>query len=538
MVRVSAEVSAMRSGVSSTNLVEVLRDACSEDATAPMLIFEDGLSVTRGEVRDRVERFAGYLRKRLSRGDRIAVMLGNRTEWMVVWFAAAGCGMTVVSMNPAAKEHDAGHVLRDSGARLVVTDEEHAGLVERLESPCPALAHVVIVRGAEPDGLRDYGDDGTTLDYLVDNASAHDVVNVYYTSGTTGPPKGCKVDHVYWLRFVDVFQRLYGLRATDRMICCLQFFYNDPPWQTLLSLEARTPLVVMRRFSVSRFFDVVYENEVTVLFGIASTASLLLKAPPSERDRQHRLRFALHVGIPANLHQELVGRWGVPWVEGYGLTETGLSTAMPMEFADAMIGSGSIGRPCPEVEVRLVDDTGRDVPQGAPGELAIRAPGMMRGYLNRPDATAETVRDGWLFTGDVARADEDGFLYFVGRKKDIIRRGGENIAASEVEQVLRSFPDVLDVAVVPTADELRGEEVHAVILLVEGKNQETTPPANLIEFCAARLSKHKVPRYLTYRSQDFPRTPSMRIKKDEIRDVVPGWDRESSAGPHGLVNAT
>jgi crotonobetaine/carnitine-CoA ligase len=530
MVRVRAVGSAQWSGVSSNNLVEVLRDACFEDSTAPMLVFEDGLTVTRGEMRARVERFAGYLLKRVSRGDRIAVMLGNRTEWMVAWFAAAGCGLTVVSMNPAAQEHDAGHVLRDSGARLIVTDAEHAGLVERLRGQCVALEHVVILRGAEPDGLRDYGDDDVTLDYLAENASAHDVVNVYYTSGTTGPPKGCMVDHVYWLRFVDVFQRLYGLRPTDRMICCLQFFYNDPPWQTLLSLVARTPLVVMRRFSVSRFFDVVHDNDVTVLFGIASTASLLLKAPPSERDRQHRLRFALHVGIPPNLHQELVARWGVPWLEGYGLTETGLSTAMPMEVADAMIGSGSIGRPCPEVEVRVVDDADRDVPEGAPGELAIRAPGMMKGYLNRPDATAETVRDGWLFTGDVARYDSEGFLYFLGRKKDIIRRGGENIAASEVEQVLRSFPDVLDVAVVPTADELRGEEVHAVVLLVDGKDQETTPPAGLIEFCAGRLSKHKVPRYLTYRSQDFPRTPSMRIKKDELRDVVPGWDREGSAG--------
>lgn len=531
MVRVTTGASAW-SGVQASTIIEVLREACVEDPAAAALVFEDGLVVTRGALRDRVESFAGYLHGRLSPGQRIGVMLGNRAEWMVAWFAAAGCGLTVVSMNPSAQEHDAGHVIRDSNARLVITDVEHASLVSRLRESCPELEDVLVVTGAEPDGLAAYQGSPLSLDALSARTHAEDVVNVYYTSGTTGVPKGCMVNHVYWLRFADLFQRLYGLRASDRLICCLQFFYNDPPWQTLLSLVARTPLVVMRRFSVGRFFEVVREHDVTVLFGIASTASLLLKAPPSEKDRQHRLRFALHVGIPADLHRQLVDRWGVPWVEGYGLTETGLSVAMPLEYAETMIGSGSIGRPCPEVDVRLVDEDGNDVDSGSPGEMLIRAPGMMTGYLDRADATAETLRDGWLYTGDLASSDDAGFLFFLGRKKDIVRRGGENIAAAEVEQVLRSHPSILEVAVIPAADELRGEEVHAVVVLVEGHSPASTPPAALLEFCATRLSKHKVPRYLTYREADFPRTPSMRVKKDEIKHLIPQWDREAWA-PNG-----
>jgi crotonobetaine/carnitine-CoA ligase len=518
------------SGVALTSIVDVLHQACVEDPTAPAFIFEDGLVVSRGDLQTRVEAFAGYLSTRLRPGDRMAVMLGNRAEWMVAWFAAVGCRATVVSMNPAAQEHDAGHVLRDSGARLILTDFEHADLFERLRESCAELDDVLVLTGAEPDGLARYVGKPVPLADLVGQSATEDIANVYYTSGTTGVPKGCMVDHVYWLRFVDLFQRVYGMDSSDRLICCLQFFYNDPPWHTLLSLTARTPLVVMRKFSVSRFWNVVRDNDVTIVFGIASTASLLLKAPPDELDRAHKVRYVVHVGIPADLHSQLVERWGVPWVEGYGLTETGLVVSMPLDRAAEMTGSGSIGLPCPEVEVRLADDDDHDVPDGSVGEILLRAPGLMTGYLNRPEATAEAMRGGWLHTGDLGHVDGDGYLYFRGRKKDIVRRGGENIAAVEVEQVLRSHPEVLEAAVIPAADAIRGEEVHAVIVLVQGRAVTDATAPDLVAFAAERLAKYKVPRYLTFRDEDFPRTPSMRVKKDEIRDTVPGWDRESELG--------
>lgn len=518
------------SGVSAANIVEVLARACAADADAPAFVFEDGLVVTRGQLQARVEAFAGYLAHRLHPGDRIAVMLGNRVEWMVTWFAAVGCRATVVSMNPAAQQHDAGHVLRDSGARLVVTDDDHAALFEQLRESCPTVDDVLVVTGAEPDGLAGYVDEPIALDKLAAQVEAKDIANVYYTSGTTGVPKGCMVDHQYWLRFVDLFQRMYGMGPEDRLVCCLQFFYNDPPWHTLLSLTAGTALVVMRRFSVSRFWDVVRDNDVTLVFGIASTASLLLKAPPHPHDRDHKVRLVVHVGIPADLHAQLVERWGVPWVEGYGLTETGLVVGMPLDRAEEMVGSGSIGLPCPEVDVLVADAHDRPVPTGAVGQILLKAPGLMSGYLNRPEATEEAMRGGWLHTGDLARADEQGYLYFQGRAKDIVRRSGENIAAAEVEQVLRSHPAVLEAAVIAAPDDLRGEEVHAVVVLVEGQSPAKTPESALVEYCAGRLAKYKVPRYLSFREGDFPRTPSMRVKKDEIRSTVPGWDREKELG--------
>lgn len=531
IARVStADIERPWSGVAPTTVLDVLDQACAADPAAPAFIFDDGLVVTRGELRIRVEIFAGYLAQRLHPGDRVAVMLANRAEWMVAWFAAVGCRAIVVSMNHAAADYDAGLVLRDSGAVIVLTDGGHAPLFARLRESCPAVRDVLILDGREPDGLAAYPGAAVPLGELAARSASRDITNIYYTSGTTGLPKGCMVGHIYWLRFVDLFRRMYVMGPSDRLICCLQFFYNDPPWHTLLSLTIRAPLVVMRRFSVSRFWNVVRDNDVTIIFGIASTASLLLKAPANAKDREHKVRFAMHVGIPTHLHAQLVKRWGFPWVEGYGLTESGLVACTPLSHAEKMVGSGAIGRACPEVEVRIADDTGAAVPVGSVGELLLRAPGLMSGYLNRPEATAQTMRGGWLHTADLARADENGFLYLQGRKKDIIRRSGENIATAEVEEVLRSHPNVLEAAVIAAADALHGEEVHAVLVLIEGQTPDTTRPADLVEFCRQRLAAHKLPRYLTYRDSDFPWTPSMRVNKEAIRDTRPGWDRLRELG--------
>jgi acyl-CoA synthetase (AMP-forming)/AMP-acid ligase II len=207
---------------------------------------------------------------------------------------------------------------------------------------------------------------------------------------------------------------------------------------------------------------------------------------------------------------------------------------MPAGYADAMTGSGSIGLPCPGAEVRVVRPAGEDVSDDETGEIVVRAPGLMRGYLNRPEATAETFRGGWLHTGDLGRRDSRGFLYFQGRIKDIIRRLGENIAATEVENVLRSHPKVLEVAAVPAPDDLRGEEVKVHVLLTDSENAAACPPEDLIAFCAEHLARYKVPRFIEYRTADFDRTPSMRVKKKQLDrsadDRARVWDREEQLG--------
>lgn len=533
MVRVSSPIPDGRppsmpgGGPPARDLVELVRDACQVNPDTPALIFEDGVSVSRARLWAETESFAGYLSSRIEPGDRVAVMMPNRAEFMVTWLAVAACRGILVALNPAARRHDAGHVLRDSSARLAVVDAAHAELFAELQPACPDLAEVIVAADGEPGGLSAYT--GPGLPGRPDEARG-DLTNIFYTSGTTGPPKGCAVGHDYWVRFADLMAELFSITAADRMICCLQFFYNDPPWMLLLALRAGTSMVAMRRFSVSRYWRVVRDLDVTVLFGIASTASLLLKAPPSDDDLRHKVRLSIQVGIPAPLHQDLVDRWGVPWVEAYGLTETGVIVSMPVGQAGQMIGSGSIGLPCPGADVRIVGPDGTEAADGQPGEIVVRAPGLMRGYLNKPDETAATFRGGWLHTGDLGRRDAGGYLYFAGRIKDVIRRAGENIAAAEVETVLRSHPGVLEVAVVPVPDDLLGEEVKVHVLLGTGQSPESVPPGELVAFSAERLARYKVPRYVEYRVEDFDRTPSMRVKKETLdRSADPGrvWDRSA-----------
>lgn len=511
------------------DIITLVRDALNEEPEKPVFIFDDGVVVTRERFRSAVEEFAGYLSTRVNPGDRVLIMLENRVEFMVAWLAVNACEASLVSINTSAGEHDAGHIVRDSASRVAVVGADQEDLIRRIADS--EETEIVVVRGQEPDGLAGYVSESGPLTLDEVDVDPDAITNVYYTSGTTGPPKGCMIGHDYWIRFVKLYLGLYGLDRDDRLLCCLQFFYNDPPWLFLASLRTGTPFVAMRRFSVSRFWSVVAEYKITRLFALAAIPALLLKAKPLPQEREHSVDFALHIGIPAQLHAEFVERWGFPWVEGYGLTETGLVVAMPLEHAEAMTGSGSIGLPCPGVSIRLVDDQGQEVGVDEPGEVLIKAPGMMRGYLNRPDASAETLRDGWLYSGDMARQGENGFLYFLGRKKDIVRRAGENVAAAEVEDVLRSHPKVLEAAIVAVPDELRGEEVKAYVALVEDGSPDAVTPAALVEFCRDRLAKHKVPRYIEYRTEPFPRTPSMRVKKSELIAQIDdplalAWDRD------------
>jgi carnitine-CoA ligase len=495
----------------------------------PAIIFDDGLQISRGELLERSERFAGYLREHTEPGEMVAAMSANCVEFMIAWIATVANGCAFVALNPDAGQHDLTHVLTDSQAVMVICDEPSAQRLEQLPARPESIREQLVLRGSEPRRLEPWqgAQPLRFADLRLDPAA---ITNVYYTSGTTGPPKGCMVAHAYWRRMVNSYLSERGLSAEDRILCCLKFFYNDPSWQLLASLQAGAALVVMRKFSVSRYWDVVNDNDVTQLFTIGSIPALLLSAPPSPREREHRVRFGVQVAIDASLHREMTDRWGIPWMDAYGLTETGGLIGMPPQEAERMTGSGAMGIPRGGVEVRLVGEDGGEVEAGRPGELLVKAPDIMSGYLNRPEATAEAIDEqGWFHTGDYVRRDDEGWMYFVGRKKDIVRRAGENIAAAEVEEVLRTHPLVIDAAVVAVEDRLRGEEVLAYVYTSSDERPQTLA-RSLSDLCAEKLARHKVPRYLIFTSEDLPRTPSMRVAKSQLpRGQVPAgaWDRES-----------
>jgi crotonobetaine/carnitine-CoA ligase len=294
-------------------------------------------------------------------------------------------------------------------------------------------------------------------------------------------------------------------------------------------------MIAMRRFSVSRFWEVVTRYDATEILSIASIPALLLKGDPAPRELDHRIRLAIHAGVPKELHAQMVSRFGFNWLDQYGSTEGGVMSRVPVHLADELVGSGSLGCEPPGVTVRVGGDDDEEVPLGETGEALIAGRDLYKGYLGRPEVTAEANKGGWYHSGDLVRRDERGLLYFMGRKKDIIRRMGENISAAEVEAVLRSHPSIVEAAVIPVPDALRGEEVKAYVLLKPAESRETMPPPDIIAFCREHLSPYKVPRYIEYRAEDFERTPSMRVHKPSLLkerdDLIAGaWDREAHEG--------
>lgn len=518
------------SAVGFTSVVEMAEIGCSRWLDRPAIIFEDGLQITRHELLNRSLRFAVSLISQAAPGSRIAIMLENRVETMVAFLGTMMAGCVAVAINPASRKHDAAHVLRDSASVILVTSEILMPLVESIRGECPLLAKVFAVSQPEPEGLEPFSTHGKLENRT--RPGMKDLAAIYYTSGTTGLPKGCVLDHEWWLRLCDIHLRLAKPQADYRPLCCLPFHNADSMSQMLCALHCGGTLVAMRRFSVTKFWQVVADRHCTELFLLASMPILLLKQHPSVPERAHRLRTVVCAAVPREFHHDLNQRFGVQFLDSYGSTEAGWVTRMPLEHAENMIGSGSIGVPVPDMELRVVDDDGKDVPQGMEGELLIRGPGLFIEYLNNIEATAEAMKGGWYHSGDIVRADERGFYYFLGRNRDVIRRSGANIAAAEIEAVLRRHPAVVDAAAVPAPDALRGEELKVYVLLRQPPSQdaESQLQRQVLRHCAEHLAPFKVPRYIVLCSGDFPRTPTMRVLKSELQTAFGLhriWDREA-----------
>jgi crotonobetaine/carnitine-CoA ligase len=516
------------SAVPHRHVIDIVEQGCNADPYRPALIIEDGLTITRRDLLDRSERFAGYLARFLKPGDRVAAMLDNRVEFMIALFGIMANRAMLVSIAPTAQQHDAGHILKDSDPVAVICGQPQRALIDALRPDHPSIQHILVVEGDEPNGLAAYENAGHRLDFKQAKCERDDVITVYYTSGTTGAPKGCMLHHGWWLRVTDLDLRLFRRGWQDRQLCCLPFYYADPAIQLITSLVSRGTMVAMRRFSVSRFWDVVTKYDATEILSIASVPALLLKGEPGPKERDHRIRQAVHAGLPKELHREMVDRFGFHWTDQYGSTEGGVMTRVPLHLAEELVGTGSIGVEPPGVEVRVADDQDNPVPDGTAGEALIRGPDLYRGYLGRPEVTAEANRGGWYHSGDLVRRDARGLLYFVGRKKEIIRRAGENISSAEVEAVLRGHPKIVEAAVIPVADQLRGEEVKAFVQVKAG---ESLSPEEIVDYCRQKLAAFKLPRYIAFHQGDFERTPSMRVQKQPLRAIVDQiagtWDRET-----------
>ncbi len=465
------------------DLVSAIRRAAERWPHWIAWTFDPGDRLTFGDVDRLTAGYAQALRLRgIVAGDRVAVLLRNQPEFPLVWLALARLGAAMVPVNTRYRTVDAEHLLRDSGAVAVVTTEEFRPLVESLAVAVLPLEELTPVDGFEQQP--------------VDPGAA---VNIQYTSGTTGSPKGCVLSHRYWMTLgTSLVEEFPKLVADDVMLTAQPFYYIDPMWNVVSALLAGAELVVLDGFHPSSFWGKVREHAVTYFYCLGAMPTLLLRMPESPLDREHQVRAVQAAAIPPSLHAQLEERWGVGWYEAFGMTETGADIRVGAEEHDELVGTGCLGRPAAHREVKIVD-----------GELLLRGPGMMDGYLGLPSV----LRDGWFPTGDLARLDDQGRVYHLGRIKDMIRRSGENIAAHEVEEVLLSHPAVSLAAVVGVPDEIRGEEVKAFVV---GAVSEV----ELAAYCAERLASFKVPRYWEFRD-DLPRTPSERVAKQLLDRSAP-----------------
>jgi crotonobetaine/carnitine-CoA ligase len=477
----------------------------------PWLIFQpvDGtpLTLTYAEFAERIDRTAAVLLEMgIKRGDKLLLILSNCPEFLYLWFGAARIGAVIVPVNPASSDSELEYLASHSECVLVAV---HASAPQRGTS----LGIPRVLTCGEPfqELLNDAG--GTAPPAHVPRAD--DDVAILYTSGTTSRPKGCLITHANYIHAGEAVAQHAGIRPDDRNLVVLPYYHgNAQYYSTMSALVTGATLVVADRFSASRFWDIAARHRASVLSLFAAPMRMLL-AQPERATPEHRPRLGFFAqSITRTQLEEWDRRFDVPLLQIYGMTEQlGWPMANPLHGRRENM---TIGRPTLPFRCRVVDEQGSDVSPGTPGQLLVRGtPGisLMRGYYKNQEATEDAIRDGWLWTGDNVREREDGLFEFVDRAKDMIKRAGENVAASEVEAVLKEHPAVFDAAVIGVPDAMRDESIKAYVVLREGFNANGD---ELIAWCATRLAKFRVPELVEFRAE-LPRTSVGKIQKHVLR---------------------
>jgi long-chain acyl-CoA synthetase len=525
------------------NRLHSLRDILAmADARAGVdFLVQGDRRVTYDEFNRFVRRAAVALEELgVGHGDRVAILSANNVEWVVLFWATAAIGAVIVPLNAWWKSDELEFGLRDSGAKVLVSDARRWQAVRDLVDSLPELDHVFVMDLEEADGAARPGTD-LLADYpgaLPDAGVAEDdFLAILYTSGTTGRPKGATLTHrqalanlqnIFCLgvanasRGGDAAPELSSDIQSATLLVVPLFHVTGCLSTMMLCYASGAKLVLMPpgRFDPDAAMATIEREKVTGFGGVPTIMWRVVESPNFERYDLSTVVRVSYGGAPAaaELVQRIHERF--PRVRktlatAYGLTESA-SVATSNTGDDYRTHPDSVGRPAPTVEIQVVDADGEPVPVGEPGEIWLRGPTIMRrGYWNRPDATAEAITpEGWFRSGDIGRFDEEGFLYLVDRQKDMIIRGGENVYCVEVEEVLFEHPDVVDAAVVGVPHKVLGEEVKAVVQLKPGASATVE---TIRAHCANRLADFKVPAHVELRDEPLPRNPAGKVLKSLLR---------------------
>ncbi|MGO8889230.1 MAG: long-chain-fatty-acid--CoA ligase [Streptosporangiaceae bacterium] len=505
----------------SFNLATILTETTLAAPDAPVCRI-GGTTTTYRELDDLSGRAAAGLREAgLSPGQVVALQLPNIPQFLIAYFGALKAGLVVLPLNPLLMAPELEYHLTDSAAAMLIGFQGlHAEAAKACETTGVPLYLVSADASPLPEGTRPVTELISTapLDEPGGDVVAlgpDDTAVLVYTSGTTGKPKGAELTHFQLYMNCTVAGGLFGARSDDVVLAVLPFFHVFG-LSSVINVFVRYGgcLSILPRFQPSAVLDAIEADRCTVIGGVPTMLHALAQQDITGRDLS-ALRVAVSGGasLPEDVMRTFEDKYGIEVLEGYGMTETASSCSFNRPGDRKVL---SIGKPLWGVRMRVADSSGRLLPPGREhvGEILIRGHNVMRGYLGRPEATAETLRDGWLHSGDLGYVDEDGFYFIVDRAKDLVIRGGYNVYPREIEEVLYAHPAILEAAVIGKPDERLGEEVVAVVALREGASVSAE---EIIAYTRERLAAYKYPREIRFMAE-LPKGPSGKILKSALRD--------------------
>jgi long-chain acyl-CoA synthetase len=493
----------------SENLARILTETAAEhgDRTAFKL---DDIELSYAMLDETSARVAALLRGRgLEHGDRVGLMLPNVPYFPAIYYGILRAGGVVVPMNVLLKEREVNFYLGDSGAKLLFAWHDFADAAEA--GAADAGADCILVKPGEFEQLLLAQEPDREL---ADRAGA-DTAVILYTSGTTGKPKGAELTHDNLYRNCSMTSSTLGeFSHEDVLLGALPLFHSFGQSCTMNSaVSVGATVTMIPRFDPEKALEMLSRDQVTVFLGVPTMYNAMLHARNADTADASTLRLCMSGGaaIPVELIRGFEEKFDCAILEGYGLSET--SPVASFNHPDRERKPGSIGTPIQGVEMQVWDDEGNEVPQGEVGEIVIRGHNVMKGYWERPEATAEAINsDGWFRTGDMAKVDEDGYFFIVDRKKDLIIRGGYNVYPREVEEVLYEHPAIQEAAVVGIPDDALGEEVGAVVVLKEGGSLDAQ---EVKAYVKEQVAAYKYPRKVWF-ADELPKGPTGKILKREI----------------------
>jgi carnitine-CoA ligase len=498
----------------------LLASRASADANRTLLWYE-GRETRYADFARRVQAVACALAARgIGAGDRVGAMATNSADYVVLLFAVARLGAILVPVNPEFGPQEAGYILQHAEVRAVAVVPASLETARAAVRPLAYPAWFFMLEGESEEVSRlDELVAATPACALPPEPAPDSTCLMLYTSGTTGFPKGVMHSQRSFVMAGEGFVARMWLQPEDRLMCVLPMFHINALFYTIAgTFAAGASVALVPKFSASQFWKTAAAAGATQVNIIAAVGNILARRPRNEFDPGHRLRVVYGAPITPDLERTFREEFGVPMlIEGYGMTEIPGACNNPYDGEKRPLSMGKAAtHPDLNVkfaELRVVDEQGRDLPDGAEGELWVRTPILMQGYYKDPEQTAAALHDGWFATGDLVRRDPDGYCYFVARKKDIIRRRGENISGAEIDRVAGDHPAVVQCAAIPVPSELGEDEI---LLAVVRKPGSALDAREIADWCAQRLAPIKVPRYVAF-TDSLPQTATHRVAKFKLR---------------------